>query len=100
MAGGHAPAPEWTGIDKVVRGYFPQDYQLAMAVLGGYFTLITISMIPGKKKPVKEEAKPAAPAATTGSSEILSVDMAEIFEGEVFEKIMSDDETFNKFLGG
>jgi hypothetical protein len=25
--GGHAPAPEWTGIDKVVRGYFPQDYQ-------------------------------------------------------------------------
>jgi hypothetical protein len=23
----HAPAPEWTGIDKVVRGYFPQDYQ-------------------------------------------------------------------------
>lgn len=25
--GGHAPAPEWTGIDKVVRGYFPEDYQ-------------------------------------------------------------------------
>jgi hypothetical protein len=25
----HAPAPEWTGIDKVVRGYFPQDYQRA-----------------------------------------------------------------------
>eukprot|EP00978_Attheya_sp_CCMP212_P008942 scaffold21101_cov56-Attheya_sp.AAC.2 len=24
---GHAPAPEWTGIDKTVRGYFPQDYQ-------------------------------------------------------------------------
>ena len=23
----HAPAPEWEGIDKVVRGYFPQDYQ-------------------------------------------------------------------------
>jgi hypothetical protein len=27
MAGGHAPAPEWTGIDKVVRGVFPADYQ-------------------------------------------------------------------------
>ena len=25
--GGHAPAPEWEGIDKVVRGYFPQDHQ-------------------------------------------------------------------------
>jgi len=24
--GGHA-AKEWTGIDKVVRGYFPEDYQ-------------------------------------------------------------------------
>lgn len=25
--GGAAAAPEWTGIDKVVRGYFPQDDQ-------------------------------------------------------------------------
>jgi hypothetical protein len=25
--GGHAPAPEWEGIDKVVRGYFPHDHQ-------------------------------------------------------------------------
>ena len=24
---GSAAAPEWTGIDKVVRGYFPQDDQ-------------------------------------------------------------------------
>ena len=24
---GGAAAPEWTGIDKVVRGYFPQDDQ-------------------------------------------------------------------------
>ena len=23
--GGGAAAPEWTGIDKVVRGYFPKD---------------------------------------------------------------------------
>lgn len=27
--GGHAPAPEWTGIDKVVRGVFPHDHQRA-----------------------------------------------------------------------
>ena len=26
--GGHSgPAPEWTGIDKVVRSYVPHDYQ-------------------------------------------------------------------------
>ena len=25
MGGGAAAAPEWTGIDKVVRGYFPKD---------------------------------------------------------------------------
>jgi hypothetical protein len=24
-----APAQEWEGIDKVVRGYFPEDYQRA-----------------------------------------------------------------------
>ena len=27
MGGSAAPAPEWEGIDKVVRGYFPQDDQ-------------------------------------------------------------------------
>lgn len=27
MASHAAAAPEWTGIDKVVRGYFPQDDQ-------------------------------------------------------------------------
>ena len=34
---GGAAAPEWTGIDKVVRGYFPQDYQreLLHGSLGG-----------------------------------------------------------------
>jgi len=35
--GGHAPAPEWTGIDKVVRDVFPQDYQrtlLTMIIVG------------------------------------------------------------------
>jgi hypothetical protein len=27
MAGGHAPAPKWEGIDKVVRDVFPEDWQ-------------------------------------------------------------------------
>jgi hypothetical protein len=29
----HAAAPEWTGIDKVVRGYFPQDDQRTLQLL-------------------------------------------------------------------
>jgi hypothetical protein len=27
LGGHHGPPPEWEGIDKVVRGYFPKDYQ-------------------------------------------------------------------------
>lgn len=27
MGGGGGPKPEWEGIDKVVRQYFPEDYQ-------------------------------------------------------------------------
>lgn len=30
---GHAPAPEWEGIDKVVRGYFPGDHQRKLGVV-------------------------------------------------------------------
>merc|ERR1711862_841625 len=30
---GSAAAPEWTGIDKVVRGYFPKDEQLVTAIV-------------------------------------------------------------------
>lgn len=28
--GSHAPKPEWTGIDKTVRTYLPEDYQGAL----------------------------------------------------------------------
>ena len=27
LGGHHGPPPVWTGVDKVVRGYFPEDYQ-------------------------------------------------------------------------
>lgn len=35
--GGAAAAPEWTGIDKVVRGYFPQDDQREFFFCMGVF---------------------------------------------------------------
>ncbi len=34
---GSAAAPEWTGIDKVVRGYFPQDDQRELTMNNYYF---------------------------------------------------------------
>ena len=27
LGGHHGPPPEWTGVDKVVRKYLPEDYQ-------------------------------------------------------------------------
>lgn len=33
MAGGHGPKPEWTGLDKTVRSYFPEDYQRTFVVV-------------------------------------------------------------------
>lgn len=30
LGGSSGPPPEWEGIDKVVRNYFPQDYQRAL----------------------------------------------------------------------
>ena len=37
MGGGAAAAPEWTGIDKVVRGYFPKDEDSEFFLLLFYF---------------------------------------------------------------
>ena len=31
LGGHHGPPPEWEGIDKVVRGYFPEDWQRTWA---------------------------------------------------------------------
>uniref|UniRef100_A0A7S2R1X0 Uncharacterized protein n=1 Tax=Eucampia antarctica TaxID=49252 RepID=A0A7S2R1X0_9STRA len=76
--GGHAPAPEWTGIDKVVRGYFPQDHQLAGAILGGYGVVIALGMLKSKLSSSDEEPAPvvvAPVAAITG--DIPSVESAE-----------------------
>jgi hypothetical protein len=33
LGGHHGPPPDWQGIDKVVRGYFPEDYQRKYAVV-------------------------------------------------------------------
>mmetsp|Transcript_13048 Transcript_13048/g.24517 ORF Transcript_13048/g.24517 Transcript_13048/m.24517 type:complete len:117 (-) Transcript_13048:186-536(-) len=60
--GAGAAQPQWTGIDKVIRDRFPEDYQVAGLIIGGYATLFTlVSLKPSK---AKEEpvvvSKPAA----------------------------------------
>ena len=37
MGGG--PPPEWTGIDKVVRGTFPADYQRKFCLVNFHFLI-------------------------------------------------------------
>ena len=41
---GGAAAPEWTGIDKVVRGYFPQDDQREFFLLCTHAITVMIIM--------------------------------------------------------
>ena len=76
MGGGGGPPPEYEGIDKVVRGVFPKDNQLAMAIIGGYFSLYLLSKIAslGSKKKTAD-----APKSVTTSSDgsIPSIDSPE-----------------------
>mmetsp|Transcript_22144 Transcript_22144/g.39607 ORF Transcript_22144/g.39607 Transcript_22144/m.39607 type:complete len:122 (-) Transcript_22144:476-841(-) len=65
--GGHAPV-EYEGVDKVVRDVLPEDWQVVLAILGGYFMLYPISKIfSGGKKPE------AAPVASSGGGSIPSI---------------------------
>merc|ERR1719330_1533853 len=68
--GAHAQ-PQWEGIDKVVRGVFPEDYQLARAIIGGYGVVIALFAL---KPSGAKEAPPAPPAASTSSEGIPSVE--------------------------
>jgi hypothetical protein len=33
LGGHHGPPPDWQGVDKIVRGYFPEDYQRTFSLL-------------------------------------------------------------------
>ena len=89
MGGGHSgPPPE--GIDAVVRKYLPGNHHIAMAIIGGYFSLYLVSkLFSGKKKP--------APPATKGSTSdgaIPSVD------SPAFADWLAKDGNIEKALNG
>jgi len=92
MGGG--AAPEWEGIDKVVRGYFPGDHQLAMAITGGYFGLFALFKVKSaisKKAPTEEIAATPAAAPSSDGNAMPSLDSLE------FGEWLGSD-SFNKML--
>eukprot|EP00980_Cylindrotheca_fusiformis_P019006 scaffold6374_cov121-Cylindrotheca_fusiformis.AAC.7 len=98
-----APAPEWEGIDKVVRDVFPKDHQLALAIMGGYaglYVLVKIkSLISGGKK---EEAAPASSGAavdaSTGIPPIDSPEFDKYLETDAFYKMLESEEQLGKVV--
>merc|ERR1719223_428741 len=79
---GSAAQPQWTGIDKVIRDRFPEDWQVSGLILGGYTLLFTlVSLKPsGKADPV-----PVAKPVASSTSAIPSVDdpaFADFIENE------------------
>eukprot|EP00984_Skeletonema_dohrnii_P033757 scaffold31368_cov141-Skeletonema_dohrnii-CCMP3373.AAC.1 len=97
--GGGAAAPEWTGIDKVVRGYFPKDEDMVVAISGGYLGLFLLFKIKGalSGSPEVEEAAPvaAAPAASAGAiPDVDSEEFGAFLESE--ENVAKLVESFEK----
>uniref|UniRef100_K3WMV8 Uncharacterized protein n=1 Tax=Globisporangium ultimum (strain ATCC 200006 / CBS 805.95 / DAOM BR144) TaxID=431595 RepID=K3WMV8_GLOUD len=72
MSGGHGHGgPPPTGFEAKVRAVLPQDYQIVLATLGIYSSIILLFKLkPSKKAP---EAIAAAPAAASTSDAIPSL---------------------------
>ncbi|DAZ92576.1 TPA: hypothetical protein N0F65_012806 [Lagenidium giganteum] len=70
MSGGHGHGgPPPTGFEAQVRAVLPQDYQIVLATLGFYSTIILLF----KLKPSKKQVEAAPAAASSSSSAIPSI---------------------------
>ncbi|CAJ1949755.1 unnamed protein product [Cylindrotheca closterium] len=100
MAGG--PAKEWEGIDKVVRGVFPGDHQLALAIMGGYTGLFLIFKMKSAMSGTKEEEKPVvvSSGADTGAGipAIGTPEFDNFLDSEAFVKLLDSEEQLTKAL--
>merc|ERR1711862_1029381 len=93
MGGG--PKPTWTGIDAQVRAVFPEDWQLAGAILGGYTTLYILSTLWPSSKKKEEPAKVVAmvtAAVTTGIPDVNSPEFEKYVETDAFLNMLNNDE--------
>jgi hypothetical protein len=103
LGGSHGPPPEWTGIDKIVRGYFPEDYQLSLAILSAYtggFILYKIkSAMTSKPDPVVEEKpKTVAETPSTGVPGIESPAFEKFVETDAFQQLLENEEQLKTLL--
>eukprot|EP00598_Pedospumella_elongata_P007460 CAMPEP_0184967950 /NCGR_PEP_ID=MMETSP1098-20130426/1154_1 /TAXON_ID=89044 /ORGANISM="Spumella elongata, Strain CCAP 955/1" /LENGTH=90 /DNA_ID=CAMNT_0027489481 /DNA_START=99 /DNA_END=371 /DNA_ORIENTATION=- len=88
--GGHAaPAHPQGGLEGAVRKVLPHDHQLAIAIIGFYFSLYVVAKaLPSKKK----EAVVAAVAAPAANGAIPSIEAPE------FGEWIATDGNIEKFL--
>ncbi|KAL3935266.1 MAG: hypothetical protein SGBAC_009183 [Bacillariaceae sp.] len=100
MGGG--PAKEWEGIDKVVRGVFPGDHQLALAIMGGYGGLYMLVKMKSAMSGSKEEEKPAvvSSGADTGAGipAIGTPEFDKFLDSEAFVQLLDSEEQLTKAL--
>lgn len=85
------PPPEWEGIDKVVRGVFPKDSQLCMAIIGGYggiYALFKMKSAMSKKEPAKVAAPASSSAPTGGVPSLDSPEFGEWLGSDAFNSFV------------
>jgi len=101
LGGHHGPPPEWKGIDKIVRSYLPEDYQLSAAILSGYFGAFVLYKLfsaigGGSKAAAPAEEAAAAPAkaapATGGVPDVDSPEFETFVGSEAFIKVLENEE--------
>mmetsp|Transcript_9765 Transcript_9765/g.12883 ORF Transcript_9765/g.12883 Transcript_9765/m.12883 type:complete len:133 (+) Transcript_9765:182-580(+) len=99
----HGPPPEWEGVDKVVRSYFPHDHQLSAAIIGGYFSLYaiySISTMGGKKKEETPVVVETASTTPTGAvPDIESPDFEKFLDSEALVKLLDSEEQLKSVFG-
>uniref|UniRef100_A0A7S1Y1D6 Uncharacterized protein n=2 Tax=Grammatophora oceanica TaxID=210454 RepID=A0A7S1Y1D6_9STRA len=97
---GSGPKPEWTGVDKVVRTYLPEDWQLAAAVLSGYTVLGTVgSMMSGGKKSEEPVAATVAVTTSAGVPAIDSPEFEKYVESDAFVTLLESEDQLTALIG-
>ena len=62
-----AAPQEYEGLEATVRGVFPHNHQIVLAILGGYAGLFILSKVFGSSAPEEEEEEKATPAVAASS---------------------------------
>merc|ERR1711862_680565 len=99
MGGTHAaPKKDWTGADAIVRKYFPEDYQVAGAILSLYGVVISLAVLRSKLKSSPSEPVPTTTPSTTVVTAAASSDTIPTTDSPDFGKFINDDDALGKFV--